>query len=258
MGAGLVFCMDSIPLYQPLRWIDHKAGRKELESTVLALDPRTGAEVWRRSLLYENRAFGTDDWLSFSAETGLLIGGRYSLASAWDAKTGKPAWERKTIESRGPMIVRGKTLIGALPFKDTCSAEIEYDLKTGEKTARESIIGMKRQREGCGYSTGSRHLLTQRDSSISYLDLDKGKLYHLRNIRSGCTNLLTVADGLLNAPNMGTGCVCSYPLATSFAMLSMPEVDAWGGTAPLIAVPPPARPAPGSAREAVPESDRKK
>ncbi|HEV3027118.1 MAG TPA: hypothetical protein VG457_06060, partial [Planctomycetota bacterium] len=143
-------------------------------------------------------------------------------------------------------------------FKDTCSAEIEVDLRTGERTARESIIGMKRQREGCGYSTGSRHLLTQRDSSISYLDLDGGKMYHLRNIRSGCTNLLTVADGLLNAPNMGTGCVCSYPLSTSFAMLSMPEVPAWAGTTPLIAAPPPARPAPSPAREAAPENGGQK
>jgi hypothetical protein len=120
----------------------------------------------------------------------------------------------------------------------------DYDLRTGEKTARDSIIGLKRRREGYGYSTGSRHLLTHRDSSISYLDLDGGKMYHLSNIRSGCSNLLTVADGLLNAPNMGTGCVCSYPISTSFAMLTMPEIAAWAGTTPLIASPPPAMPAP--------------
>ena len=87
---------------------------------------------------------------------------------------------------------------------------------------------------------GGRHLLTQRDSSASYLDLDQGKEYFLRNIRSGCVNLMTQADGLLNAPNMGIGCVCSYSLYTSFAMMYMPEAAAWAGTKPLKVTAPPA------------------
>jgi outer membrane protein assembly factor BamB len=243
LGAGLVFCVDSIPPHQREREA-RKGDAKEQESTLLALDPRTGTTVWSKSLMYENRLFGNADWLAYSDEAGVLVGGRYNLVSAWDAKSGKPLWEKKAIECRGPMIIRGKTLIAALPFKDTCSSEVEYDLMTGERTSRQSVIDARRQREGCGYATGSRHLLTQRDSSASYIDLENGKMYSLRNIRSGCVNLLTAADGVLNAPNMGTGCVCSYPLATSFAMLHMPEAAAWAGTTPLIAVPPPAKPAP--------------
>ena len=252
-GAGLIFCVDSIPMYQEEKWKARKGDRKELESTLLALDPRTGKEVWSKSIMYENRRFGTDDWLAYSAEAGVLVGGRYNFVSAWDAKSGKPLWEKKTIECRGPMIVRGKTLIAALPFKDTCSAELEYDVMTGDRTARKSVVN--HQREGCGYMTGGRHLLTLRDSSAAYIDLDNGKMYSLRNIRSGCINLLTAADGLLNAPNMGVGCTCSYALYTSFAMMHMPEVAEWAGTTPLVAIPPPAKPGLIPTPDAAPKKD---
>ena len=38
-------------------------------------------------------------------------------------------------------------------------------------------------------------------------------------MRSGCSNSLIAADGLLNVPNFAVGCVCNYPLQTSFALV---------------------------------------
>jgi hypothetical protein len=32
---------------------------------------------------------------------------------------------------------------------------------------------------------------------------------------------------LLNVPNFSVGCVCNYPIQTSFAMYHLPGADAW-------------------------------
>jgi len=68
----------------------------------------------------------------------------------------------------------------------------------------------------------------------------------LRNIRSSCGNNMLAADGLLNSPCLTPGdCNCNFPIQTSFAMMYMPEVEAWSGTTPLT-MPPPPRKVPSS------------
>jgi hypothetical protein len=66
--------------------------------------------------------------------------------------------------------------------------------------------------------------------------LEQDKTYHLRATRSGCNVNLIPGDGLLNAPGF-IGCICNFPIQTSFAMMHMPEVAAWA-TKPLHIVPP--------------------
>jgi hypothetical protein len=114
-----------------------------------------------------------------------------------------------------------------------------HDLSSGEFNGKTNII----QGFGCNKPLGSRHLLTLRShrGDISYLDIEQGKLYHLRNIRPGCVNAVIAADGVLNSPSMGNGCFCSFSLLTSFAMVHMPEIAEWAGTTPLKATPPPVR-----------------
>ena len=40
-------------------------------------------------------------------------------------------------------------------------------------------------------------------------------------------NAFVAADGVLSVPNFAVGCVCNYPIQTSFAMVTMPEAAAW-------------------------------
>ncbi len=47
------------------------------------------------------------------------------------------------------------------------------------------------------------------------------------------TRSLVAADGLLNMPCFSYGCVCNYPLQTSFAMRHMPESAEWAGEKPF-------------------------
>jgi len=72
-----------------------------------------------------------------------------------------------------------------------------------------------------------------RDASASYAQLDQPKQYYLLNIRSGCSNSMVPADGILSVPNYSWGCVCNYANQTSFAMVHMPEVAEWSGGVPI-------------------------
>ena len=53
--------------------------------------------------------------------------------------------------------------------------------------------------------------------------------------RSGCTNSIIPANGLLNLPYFYEGCTCSYPLPMALALAGMPEAfeqwASWGDTA---------------------------
>jgi len=231
MGGGMLFGVDSIPMSKADKWKQRTANIKEIESTVFALEARTGKEVWSKKITYNYADGGIDDWVAYAANANMLLAGRMGIASALDAKTGKAMWENKRFV-RVPLIVHDKTLID---FDG-----IIYDRATGDRISKTCGIG----RYGCGYATGSRNLIMARAlGGASYADIEQGKAYHLRNIRSGCSNSLIPADGLLNSPNYSFGCICNYAIQTSFAMIHMPEVAEWAGTVPIPMNPPRAKPA---------------
>jgi hypothetical protein len=70
-------------------------------------------------------------------------------------------------------------------------------------------------------------MITVRDGHLSHFDLAGGGHVCVRGIRSGCTNSLIPAGGILNAPNYGRHCTCNYPLSVSLALVTMPEAAAW-------------------------------
>ena len=90
-----------------------------------------------------------------------------------------------------------------------------YAVETGEIISGKSLF----VRGGCNYAVANRHLLFVRDRSASYVELDTQEKHYLRNLRSGCSNSLVAADGLLNAPCFSVKCVCNYPIQTSLAFL---------------------------------------
>ncbi len=86
---------------------------------------------------------------------------------------------------------------------------------------------------GCNYAVGNKNPLYPRSSCLAYVDIKSRKQYDLRNLRSGCSNSPVAAAGLLNVPCFSVGCVCHYPIQTSFAMTHMPEAADWHGNEPL-------------------------
>ena len=230
--TGTVFCVDSIPITPQNDGKKPPSGVIESESLLYALDSRTGKELWSKKIAYKcpDVAYSSrDDWVSFSSQTGLVIAGKYRFANAWNAQSGKVAWENKPLDGRAVML-RGKELIE--------QNMAVYDVLTGDRTPKVYAV----HNYGCNYVVAGKHLLFYRDTSAAYAEINTRKIRLLRNTRSGCSNSLIAADGLLNVPNFSWGCVCNYAVQTSFAMMYMPEVDAWCGSTPVTLAPPSASP----------------
>ena len=72
-----------------------------------------------------------------------------------------------------------------------------------------------------------------RSGTASFYDkrIESGTI-NLSGPRSGCTNSIIPANGVLNVPYFYEGCTCSYPLPTALALVSMPETHeqwaSWG------------------------------
>ena len=240
LGGGLFYCIDSVPC-TPAHRLPDSASAPAPASTIRALDPRTGAEVWTQHIAYAQDVLRwSGEFVQFSAEQGILLVGRKphpiglgAVLSGLDPQSGSIRWGPKKI-GQAPVILHGSTFISG-DLADHGGTATVHDLLTGEQVGQ-----LPFRVDGCNYIIGSKHLLMGRSASAAYTDIEQRQDYSLRNIRSGCSNSLPAADGLLNAPNYAFGCVCNYPLQTSFAMVAMPEVAAWSGAAPLTVPPPPA------------------
>jgi hypothetical protein len=86
---------------------------------------------------------------------------------------------------------------------------------------------------GCDGGVDYGLFYTMRSGTAAFYDkqIESGTV-HISGPRSGCTNSVIPANGLLNVPYFYQGCTCSYPLPVGLAMVSMPESyeqwTAWG------------------------------
>jgi hypothetical protein len=82
---------------------------------------------------------------------------------------------------------------------------------------------------GCDGGIDYQFLFTMRSGTAAFYDkrLDSGTI-HISGPRSGCTNSIIPANGLLNVPYFYQGCTCSYPLPVGLSMYGMPpEYEQW-------------------------------
>jgi hypothetical protein len=90
---------------------------------------------------------------------------------------------------------------------------------------------------GCdgGFDYGG--IYTFRSGTAAFYDkrVESGTV-HISGPRSGCTNSIVPAGGILNVPYYFEGCTCSYPLPTALALYSQPETfEQWATWGPLAA-----------------------
>ena len=228
LGEGKVFVTDSMrPLEADVLKRRGKLPAK-IPSTTFAFDETSGKQVWTQTTQYDYRAMTGrgplairpyDDWVSYSVDKKVLLLGKIYETIAYEAATGKKLWQKRA--GLQPIIVREESFIN--------QAGNRYNITTGERINKKTMF----RRGGCNYAVGNKHLLFLRNKCASYIDVNSQKEYSLRNLRSGCSNSLVAADGLLNIPCFSTGCVCNYPLQTSFAMHHMPESSKWTGEKPF-------------------------
>ncbi|MFT7641151.1 MAG: outer membrane protein assembly factor BamB, partial [Pirellulaceae bacterium] len=86
---------------------------------------------------------------------------------------------------------------------------------------------------GCDGGNDYGQLITMRSATPAFYDkrIESGTI-NISGPRSGCTNSIIPAGGVLNLPYFYDGCTCSYPLPTGAALVSMPQKfeqwTAWG------------------------------
>ena len=90
---------------------------------------------------------------------------------------------------------------------------------------------------GCDGGVDYGLLYTMRSGTPAFYDkqIESGTI-NISGPRSGCTNSVIPANGLLNLPYFYDGCTCSYPLPMAVALVSMPpEFEQWAswGELPL-------------------------
>jgi outer membrane protein assembly factor BamB len=228
VGAGKIFCIDGLSAAKAayLRRRGHPVAG---EPVLLALDARTGRELWRQ----ERGVTGT--WLSYSEEHDALLEasarGRdrpqdeaVAGMAVFQGSDGKPLWRDDTLLYTGPCMLRHDRII---------TQERAYELLTGKPCLRTHPLtgksipwGFKRN-YGCGTARAGENLLTFRSAAAGFFDLINGGTGNFGGFRSGCTANLIPADGLLNAPDYTRTCVCRYQIQTSLALVHMPEAEKW-------------------------------
>ena len=107
-------------------------------------------------------------------------------------------------------------------------AGVRINPLTGEKEAR-----IFPKRYGCDGGVDYGALFTMRSATAAFYDkrTESGTI-NISGPRSGCTNSIIPANGLLNVPYFYEGCTCSYPLPMAVSLTSMPEEfeqwSSWG------------------------------
>ena len=237
VGGDALYCIDRLPpgMEKALKRRGIMPADKAAPYTLLALDVRTGAEIWTTT---EN-VFGT--WLGYSEEYGVLLqSGRPSR----DMVTGEPfgdliahngtdgtvLWERHDAYfDQGPYILHGNRIITQAGWGGAA-----FDLLTGETLMSEhpvsgaSVTWGFIRNYGCNTAVACENLLTFRSGAAGYYDLSTdGGVGNFGGFKSGCTSNLIPANGVLNAPDYTRTCTCSYQNQTSLALVHMPGVELW-------------------------------
>jgi hypothetical protein len=119
------------------------------------------------------------------------------------------------------------------------------DWKPGEPNAGNRVNPLTGETEsrafpksyGCDGGVDYGYLYTMRSGTAAFYDkrIESGTCY-ISGPRSGCTNSIIPACGLLNVPYFYEGCTCSYPLPAGLALVPMPpEYEQWAAWGPGLA-----------------------
>jgi outer membrane protein assembly factor BamB len=227
-GSGRLFAIDAEAAQSPLERIAKAlAGPAKGGGTIRAFDLDTGLVRWKTG----ERVFGT--YLSYSPEHDVLMeSGRRSRDTLKDEPAGMRAYRASSgavlwydARALGQAMIRGRTVM-----KENSAA----DLLTGTPIVRaDPITGAVSEWTwtrlyGCNTPIVSQNLITFRSGAAGFYDLARcGGTGNFGGFRSGCTNNLIVAGGVLVAPDYTRTCTCSYQMQTSLAMVSDEAAEEW-------------------------------
>jgi hypothetical protein len=222
VGNGRLFAID--------RFTPRKKEEKapaDAKSRLAAFELATGKPVWSN----EAEIFGT--WLSISEEHDMLVesgtGARDSLFDeakgmrAYKAKDGSVLWTNKAAV--GPGMIRGTMLLQGAGALQLLTGE---NYETPDPVSGGTRVFKWARTYGCNTPAAGQHLLTFRSGMAGFFNLERmGGTGNIGGIRSGCTNNLIQAGGILCAPDYTRTCTCSYHLQTSIGLVNDAETEEW-------------------------------
>ena len=205
VGGGKVFCADaSVP--------DRRGEVTNTEGRIVALDVATGDLQWKADWKGDGPMKSAPRLVV--CEQGDVLIAVCGSVSAYDRGNGLSLWSEKAIAGgEQPMLY---------PDRLVSQIGVTYDPRTGARLP-ERLWDLKKR--GCTRNMGGQHLFSIRHAHASSLDLTTKEHIFFRGIRTGCTNGLLQAAGIMNAPDFAHGCSCNYPIFTSFALVHLLEVD---------------------------------
>ncbi|MFW6156085.1 MAG: PQQ-binding-like beta-propeller repeat protein, partial [Armatimonadota bacterium] len=254
MDDDTVFCVDY--------WLPDRLRRGDVRtepSTITALDLGSGHVRWQHRLDYpinpaeEMTGDGTaplEPYLQYCAEQdallltlnrsqsvsyGITYGDRPATVAGFRGEDGEQLWAGHVPCRDVHSQYSGPELPILLSDRFITHAGQVFDPMTGEEKTQRLWVGMNANSSGppgeglrgCNRAVGCPNLATVRDSIASYFDVATGEQGFFAGIRSGCTNSLIPADGIINAPNLSHGCACNTPVFVSSAFVHMPEAAEW-------------------------------
>jgi len=237
VGNDILYCIDGVPPGQTdatsRRGI--APGNTGAPWQLLALDVRTGAQVWSTT----TDVFGT--WLGYCEQYDVLlqtgrssrdmVHGEPSRQIAYQGRTGKVLWERSSSIG-GPCLLAGDMVIAQATNLGNARHILTGETYMTEHPMTGAAVAWSFGRTyGCNTAIGCVNLLTFRSGAAGYFDLkNNGGTGNLGGFRSGCSSNLIPANGVLNAPDYTRTCTCGYQNQTSLAMVHMPEAEMWTHT----------------------------
>ncbi len=251
IGESTVFCVDY--------WLPDRLRRGDVRtepSTITALDLSSGQVRWEHRLDYpinpaeEMTGEGSaplEPYLQYcaaqdvllltlnrsqSVSYGIIYGDRPATVAGFRGDDGEQLWAGHVPCRDVYSKYSGPELPIVLPDRFITHAGQVHDLTTGLEIAERLWEGMN-----CNYNTGglrgcnravaNAYMVTARDSIATYIDVQTGLQDFFRGMRSGCTNSLLPAEGVLSSPNLSHGCACNTPIFVSCAFAHMPDAALW-------------------------------
>jgi outer membrane protein assembly factor BamB/ubiquinone/menaquinone biosynthesis C-methylase UbiE len=191
----------------------------------------TGKEIWNKSTKEPA------SWLSFSEDYDVVLMSNRNGMEAVDGTSGQTLWTKKATGQgfKGhPENYWDKLIIWKDQLLDQRGPGLAYGIRTGKNVAQTNpLTGQQvdwqftKAGHHCNYAIASEFLMTFRADTAGFCDIVTGETSRLNGFRPGCRNSLIPANGVLNAPNYGFGCICSYSVFTSLALVHVPEAEAW-------------------------------
>ena len=205
VGGGTAFCIDaSVP--------DRRGEVTSTEGRIVALDVATGDLQWKADWKGDGPMKSAPRLVA--CEQGDVLIAVCGSVSAFDRGDGSLLWSGKAIAGGEQPILYPDRLVSQIG--------VTYNPRTGAQLPERFWDLRKR---GCTRNMGGQYVFSIRHAHASSLDLATKEHVFFRGIRTGCTNGLIQAGGIMNAPDFAHGCSCNYPIFTSFALVHLSEID---------------------------------